>query len=133
MKLGAHEFVATKGVSELKVSKPIDKLLVTTSFQPDWKQYLGVLNFGATIFPLTVAEGDFAIPYMAVLAQGLTIQGSLVASRFIHQRMLDFAAQHQIKPITQHYDMTPEGIEKAMNDLNEGKVRYRAVLFPKEA
>lgn len=33
-KLGAVEFVATKGVEKLEVSKPLDHLLVTTSFQP---------------------------------------------------------------------------------------------------
>jgi D-arabinose 1-dehydrogenase-like Zn-dependent alcohol dehydrogenase len=86
---------------------------------------------GGTIFPLSVAEGDFAIPYMGLLAQGLTVQGSIVAPRYIHKRMLEFAAHHQIKPITQHYEMNEEGIEKAMKDLDEGNVRYRAVLFNK--
>ncbi|GAB7350080.1 hypothetical protein MBLNU459_g0747t1 [Dothideomycetes sp. NU459] len=132
LKLGASEFVATKGAKELQVSKPVDKLLVTTSFQPDWKLYLPILAPGATIFPLSVAEGDFAVPYMPLIAMGLTVQGSIVAPRAIHQRMLDFAAHHKIAPIVQHYDMTCEGIEKAMNQLDEGNVRYRAVLFPKE-
>jgi D-arabinose 1-dehydrogenase-like Zn-dependent alcohol dehydrogenase len=34
-KLGAKEFVAIKGVTELNI-KPINHLLVTASAQPDW-------------------------------------------------------------------------------------------------
>lgn len=130
-RLGASEFYATKGAKELKDVKPINRLLVTTSAQVDWKLYLPVMAPGGTIFPLSVDEGDFSIPYMGLLAQGLTVQGSIVAPRYIHKRMLEFAAHHQIKPITQHYEMNEEGIEKAMKDLDEGNVRYRAVLFNK--
>lgn len=132
MSLGASEFVATKGKKELSVSKPINRLLVTTSFLPDWNLYMPILAPGATIVPLTVADGDFSIPYMSLLLLGLTVQGSLVASRYIQQRMLNFAAHHQIKPMSVHYPMTEQGIEKAMDDLNKGSVRYRAVLFPEE-
>ncbi|KAJ9625070.1 hypothetical protein H2203_005023 [Taxawa tesnikishii (nom. ined.)] len=133
MKLGASEFYATKGAKSLDVKKPINQLLVTTSFQPDWNLYLPILAPGATVFPLSVAEGDFAIPYMPLLSNGLTIQGSVVAPRHIHQRMLAFAAHHKIKPMTQRFDMTEEGITEAMKRLDEGNVRYRAVLYPKES
>lgn len=130
MKLGAHEFVATKNAKELKVSKPLNRLLVTTSVPPDWNLVLPILAPGATIHPLTVAEGDFAIPTMPMIAQGLTIQGSVVASRYIHQRMLEFAALHGVKPIIQKFPMTVEGIEKAMKTLDDGEMRYRGVLVP---
>lgn len=35
LSLGAHEFVATKGLKKLSI-EPVDHLLVTTSVQPDW-------------------------------------------------------------------------------------------------
>lgn len=63
MKLGAREFVATKGAKELKVSRPLDRLLVTTSAQPDWSLILPILAPGATIHPLSVAGGDLSVPY----------------------------------------------------------------------
>jgi D-arabinose 1-dehydrogenase-like Zn-dependent alcohol dehydrogenase len=34
--LGVMKFYATKGLKELKISKPINHLLVTISTQPDW-------------------------------------------------------------------------------------------------
>ena len=63
MKLGAKEFIATKGAKELKVSRPLDRLLVTTSAQPDWSQIIPILAPNATIHPISIAEGDFSIPY----------------------------------------------------------------------
>ncbi|TKA22131.1 hypothetical protein B0A50_08188 [Salinomyces thailandicus] len=130
MKLGAHEFVATKGAKELKVSRPIDRLLVTTSAQPQWDLIIPTLAPNAIIYPLSVAGGDFTIPYMPSLFNGIRVIFSVVASRYIHQRMLDFAALHQIKPIIEKFPMTEEGITTAMNKLDAGDMRYRAVIVP---
>ncbi len=63
MKLGAKEFVAMKDAKELKVSRPIDKLLVTTSAQPDWEKLMQILAPRATVIPLSVDEGKFSVPY----------------------------------------------------------------------
>ncbi|PSK58674.1 NADP-dependent alcohol dehydrogenase-like protein 2 [Elsinoe australis] len=132
LKLGAKEFHALKEEKNLKdTTKPIDRLLVTTSAQPDWSQYVPILAPGATVFPLSVAEGNFEFPYMALLLAGITIQGSVVAPRHVHQRMLLFAARHNIKPIIQKFEMSEAGITDAMKKLDEGNVRYRAVLVPK--
>jgi len=130
MKLGAHEFIATKGAKELKTSHPIDRLLVTTSAQPQWDIICPIMAPGGVIYPLSVSEGDFSIPYMQLLFSGLTVQGSIVASRYIHQRMLDFAAQHKIAPIIEKFPMTEQGITEAMDKLEKGEMRYRGVLIP---
>lgn len=128
MRLGATEFVATKGVKELSVSRPIDRLLVTTSVQPDWKQFLPIMAPSATIFPLTVSQDNLNIPYMPIIAGELKIQGSLVAARQVHREMLVFAAHHQIKPIIEQFPMTQEGITQCMEKLEAGNMRYRGVV-----
>ncbi|KUI73611.1 Alcohol dehydrogenase [Cytospora mali] len=130
MRLGAHEFIATKGQKELKVKSKLDRLLVTTSAQPDWDLLMPIMAAGSTIHPLSVASGNFTIPYMAMLASGITIQGSVVAARQMHRDMLDFAALHQIKPVVQTFPMTEEGIKEAMDKLESGKIHFRAVLVP---
>ncbi|KAI1410872.1 GroES-like protein [Hypoxylon sp. FL1857] len=130
MRLGAHEFVATGDGKELKVSQPLNRLLVTTSAQPNWDQLIPILAPGATIHPLTVAGGNFQIPYMPLLAGAITVQGSVVASRYVHQRMLEFAALHKIKPVVQTFPMTEAGIQEAMEKLEKGQIYFRAVLKP---
>lgn len=130
LRLGAHEFIATKGKDKLEVSRPLNRLLVTTSAQPSWEQIMPIMAPGATIHPLSVAEGNFEIPYMPMLANGITIQGSVVAARKIHRDMLEFAALHKISPVTQIFPMTEEGIKDAMDKLEKGEVHFRAVLKP---
>lgn len=128
MKLGATEFYATKGLKELNIGRPLDHLLVTTSAQPDWNIYLSIMAPSGTVYPLSVSDGNLEMPYMPLLLNGLKVQGSLVAAREIHREMLEFAAFHNIKPITQKFPMTVEGIEEAFETLDSGKMRYRGVL-----
>lgn len=150
MKLGAHEFYATKDQKDLNIGAPLDALLVCTSAHigkknqrcyskmpiankfPDWSLYMSILAPGAIIFPLSIESGDLVVPYMPLLLSGLRIQGSIVANRATHNRMLEFAARHQIKPLVNKYPMSVQGLEDAMKALNEGKMRYRGVLVPAE-
>ena len=128
MKLGASEFYATKGVKELNVSKPIDNLLVTTSSQPDWNLYLNIMSPGGVISPMSVDANDLKIPYMPLVVNGLRVQGGIVSSRQVHRDMLEFAGQHQIKPVNMTFPMTLEGVNQSLKTLEEGKMRYRGVL-----
>ncbi|KAI9742976.1 MAG: hypothetical protein M1818_003271 [Claussenomyces sp. TS43310] len=128
MRLGAHQFIATKGAAELKVSWPVNRLLVTTSAQPNWELILPIMAPRSVIYPLSVSAGNFEIPYMPLILQGIAVQGSLVAPRNLHRQMLDFAALHKIKPIVEQFPMTEEGIKQAMDKLERGEMYYRAVL-----
>lgn len=127
MTLGASEFVVTRGAKELKCTQ-VDHLLICASFQPDWNLYIPVLAPGGTIYPLSVSNGEFKMPYLPLLYYELRIQGSLVSSRQIHKDMLQFAALHNIRPIIQKFEMSVEGITDCMDKLNDGKIRYRGVL-----
>lgn len=128
MRLGATEFVVTKGVSELAISAPIDHLLVCASVQPDWKLYLPIMAPGGTIYPLSVSGEDFRMPYMPLLSGELKIQGCVVAARQVHRDMLAFAALHNIVPLIEEFPMTVEGITECMDKLRRGEIRYRGVL-----
>ncbi|KAJ4299133.1 hypothetical protein N0V90_004377 [Kalmusia sp. IMI 367209] len=130
LKLGAKDFIATKGKSDIDVGRKIDVLLVTTSFMPDWKVIMPTLAPTATIIPLTVSDGDFSIPQLPLILGGYTIQGVAVSARAVHRQMLAFAALHDIKPIVMKFPMSEDGIEDAMGTLRDGKMRYRGVLVP---
>ncbi|KAI1073976.1 GroES-like protein [Whalleya microplaca] len=130
LRLGAHEFITTEGKTELQISRPLNRLLVTTAAQPSWDQILPILAPGAVIHPLTVTQGTFEIPYFPMLANAITIQPCVIAPRYIQRRMLEFAALHKISPVIQTFPMTEEGIKEAMDRLEQGKVYFRAVLTP---
>ncbi|KAG9315216.1 chaperonin 10-like protein [Chiua virens] len=128
LKLGATEFYATKGVNKLEIGRRVNHLIITTSALPDWNLLLPVVEPRGIIFPLTVSEQDLVLPAMAILTSGIRIQGSLPCSRGLHIKMLRFAALHGIRPITEEFPMNLEGVKQAMTRLEQGKVRYRAVL-----
>ena len=98
----------------------------------DWDVYLPIMANDSTIFPLTVSQGNFEIPYMRWLLAGIRIQASLVASRNIQRQMLEFAARNHVKPILNMYPMTVDGITDAMQTLRDGNMRYRGVVVPED-
>ncbi len=130
LQLGAHEFIATKDAKKLEVSSPINCLLVTAAVPPDWELILPIMAPRSTIYPLSVSSGKLEIPYMGLIMQGISVRGSLVAPRYLHRKMLEFAARNQIKPLVETFPMTEEGIEQAMHRLERGDITYRAVLVP---
>jgi len=115
-------------VKDLKISAPIDNLIVTTSSQPDWQLYLNVIAPNGVISPLSVDANDLKIPYMPLLVNGLRVQGGIVSSRQVHRDMLAFAAFHGIKPIKMTFPLTRDGVKQSLQTLEEGKMRYRGVL-----
>lgn len=129
LNLGAHEFIATKGAKELRTRSLLNRLLVTTSAQPAWDLILPVMAPRSVIYPLSVSDKPFEMPYMPLIFKGIRVQGSMVATRNVHRRMLEFAAFHGIKPIVEKYPMTEDGIKGVLERLEEGKVVFRAVMM----
>ncbi|KAH8666991.1 chaperonin 10-like protein [Xylariales sp. PMI_506] len=128
--LGAHRFISVESANPKDTNWwPLDRLLVTTSAQPQWDLLLPLMAPLSRIYPLSVSSGDLQIPYMPLILQGITIHGSLVATRAVHREMLEFAAVHKVKPITETFPMTLEGIKAAMDRLESGKIHFRAVLL----
>jgi D-arabinose 1-dehydrogenase-like Zn-dependent alcohol dehydrogenase len=135
LELGAHKFVAMKDIDssdpkELETLWPLSRLLVTTSAQPAWDSILPMMAPRSRIYPLSVSSGNLVIPYMPLIDKGIAVQGSLVATRSVHRQMLAFAAVHGIRPVIQTFPMTEEGIKEALDRLDKGEVKYRAVLLP---
>lgn len=128
MELGANEFVATKTNPTFEGVKPINYLLVSTSFQPEWKQYFNVLAPRATIVPLTVSFEEMKHPYAELVFYEYSITGSVVARRLVHRQMLEFSARNNIKPIVEFLTMDEAGVNEAFDRLDKGDVRYRFVL-----
>ncbi|KAL1892351.1 hypothetical protein Sste5346_007089 [Sporothrix stenoceras] len=133
LQLGAHKFVATNEGQTLGDDGEgwtIDRLLVTSSVQPKWDSLLPMMSMRSQIYPLSVSHTDLVIPYLPLIAMGITIQGSLVADRSVHREMLQFAALQGVKPITETFPMTEAGISEAIGKLEDGKMIYRGVLIP---
>ncbi|KAK0552038.1 hypothetical protein OC846_002477 [Tilletia horrida] len=128
-KLGATEFHAVKENPKLQGVKPVDVLIVSTSGHPDYKLYTRVVAQRGQIIPLTVSSDPFTIPHMTMIGNSLRVQGSYVARRAVHRRMLDFFGSHpKARPMIETLPMTLDGLNEASKRLEKGDVRYRFVL-----
>ncbi|TWU22019.1 Aldehyde reductase Ahr [Novipirellula galeiformis] len=124
--LGAHHFVATSESDALaKQAAKFDFILNTTDAELPWDAYLAALaprgtlhtvgaapKIEATVFPMLAAQKSFSA----------SPTGSIVTTH----KMLEFAARHQIAPMTETFPMSQ--INDAFEKLRNGSPRYRLVL-----
>lgn len=59
---------------------------------------------------------------------GYSVKTSLVATRKVHDDMLQFAAHHTILPKIETFELNEKGVQAALGKLRDGKMRYRGVL-----
>ena len=45
-----------------------------------------------------------------------------------YDKLLAFAALHDIRPISEKFPLSTEGIEQSLKKLEQGTIRYRGVL-----
>lgn len=127
IKLGAHQTLDSHNPVNLEAAAgQFDLILSTVNVKLDWNAYIatlrpkGRLHFvGAVLEPIDV--GVFPL----IMGQR-SISGSPVGSPGSLKEMLDFAAQHQIKPIIETYPFTQ--VNQALAKLANGEARYRIVL-----
>lgn len=103
-----------------------DLILSTVNVTLDWNAYISTLKpkgrlhlLGATLEPL-----QFSV--FPLLRGQRSVSGSPSGSPASIAKMLDFAVQHDIKPIVELYDM--KDINAAMDRVKSGQARYRVVL-----
>ncbi|KAK7178042.1 zinc-binding dehydrogenase [Paraphaeosphaeria sporulosa] len=110
--LGATDFFAMKGSLEYPTE---DKSIIFWFVAAETR--ITQISFEAT--PIYLHQ---------LVLKGIRVQGSCVAARTSIRRMLRFAALHRIKPVIMEWPMDQEGIEKAMEALRSGSMRYKGVL-----
>ncbi|MEE9369693.1 MAG: NAD(P)-dependent alcohol dehydrogenase [Pontiella sp.] len=127
LEMGAHHTINSRDEEEIAaVAGSFDMILSTVNVKLDWNLYLqtlkpkGRLHFlGATLEPLDI--GVFGL----IMGQK-TISGTAVGSPSTIATMLDFANQHDVKPVIQKFKF--DQVNEALDHLRSGKAKYRIVL-----
>ncbi|KAJ4258728.1 hypothetical protein NW762_007814 [Fusarium torreyae] len=129
MDYGASEFIVFKSGDEAPADfKPVKHLLLCGSANVDYGSLVPLVDTDGVIYPLTASLETTPVPLTSLSLKGIRVQGSLVGSRDSVRKLLEFATRKNITPTIMTYPLNEEGIEKALHDLKDGKVRYRAVL-----
>lgn len=127
LKLGAHNVLDSSNAAALQAAAgEFDFIISTVNVKLDWNAYIatlapkGRLHFvGATLQPLDVAV-------FPLIGGQRSISGSPVGSPATIKTMLEFAALHGIKPVTEYFAF--DQVNEAMDKLRQGKAHYRIVL-----
>ena len=125
--MGAHHFVNTRDTGALKkVAGSFDLLLSTVSADQDWQGYVNALRPKGTLCLVGAAAAPIQLLASGLIARQKAVSGSPTGSpRDLHE-MLDVAARHGVKAVTERFSMAKAN--EAVAKVRKNQVRYRAVL-----
>ena len=125
--LGANHFVNSRESKALKeIAGTMDFVLSTINADQDWAVYLQALRPTGTLCFVGVPPSAVSFQAFSLVSGMRSISGSNIGSPHQLREMIDVAARHGVKAITEAFPMAKanEAIEK----VKKNKVRYRAVL-----
>ena len=125
--LGAHNFVNTRENGELKkAAGSLDLILSTVSADQDFQSFVSLLRPKGTLVVLGASPSPMQIAAFSLIGGQKAVAGSPSGSpRDLHE-MLDVAARHGVKAITERFPMAKAN--EAVAKVKKNQVRYRAVL-----
>jgi uncharacterized zinc-type alcohol dehydrogenase-like protein len=125
--LGAHHFVNTRESKAMKeVAGTQDFILNSANADQDWGVYVQTLRPTGTLCFVGVPPSPVSLHAFPLISGIRSVTGSPIGSPHRLREMLDVAARHGVKAMTESFAMAKanEAIEK----VKKNKVRYRAVL-----
>jgi uncharacterized zinc-type alcohol dehydrogenase-like protein len=125
--LGAHNFVNSRESKAVKEAAGTqDFILSTANAGQDWGAYVQALRPTGTLCFVGVPPSPVSLLAFPLISGQRSISGNPTGSPYRIKEMLDVAARHGIKAITESFPMAQANT--AIEKVKKGKVRYRAVL-----
>lgn len=127
LELGAHDTLNSRDPEAIQAAAGrFDLILSTVNVKLDWNGYLGTLKPRGRLHILGVVTEPLDLNVTPMLFSQLSVSASPVGSPVTIAKMLEFAAQHNVQPKTEHFPM--DQVNEALDHLRAGKARYRIVL-----
>jgi uncharacterized zinc-type alcohol dehydrogenase-like protein len=125
--LGAHHFVNTRDTGALKkVAGSFDLLLSTVGADQDWGAYVGALRPKGVLCIVGAPPSPLSLQAFPLIGGQKAVSGSPTGSPRDLYEMLDVAARHNIKAVTERFAMAKAN--DAVAKVKKNQIRYRAVL-----
>jgi uncharacterized zinc-type alcohol dehydrogenase-like protein len=127
LRLGADEYYATSDPGTFEtLAGSFDLILNTVSANLDLNAYLGLLKLDGTLVELGMPERPMTVSAPALVFGRRSLAGSLIGGIAETQEMLDFCAEHEVRPEIEV--ITPDYINEAYQRVIASDVRYRFVI-----
>ncbi len=124
---GAHDTVNSRKPGAIKdATGRFDLLLSTVNVKLDWNSYISLLKPRGRLHMLGAVTDPLDLNLIPMMFGQLSVSSSPVGSPATIRKMLEFAARHDVAPVTEHYPMNK--VNDAIEHLRSGKARYRIVL-----
>lgn len=124
---GAHRVVSSQDDAALaQLGGQFDLIIDTVNVSLNWDALVSTLAPNGRLHVVGAVLQPMAISAFPLILGQKSVSGSPTGSRRAIDRMLDFAARHQVMPQTEHFPMRE--VNRAMAHLKSGKARYRIVL-----
>lgn len=125
--MGANRFISSTDPDALKAAiGSMDVILSTVNVNLEWSVYLSALRPKGKLHFVGILLDKFPVEALSLIDAQRSISGSALGSPSVMKTMLEFAARHNIEPITEHF--TFDQVNEAIAHLKSGKARYRVVL-----
>lgn len=125
--MGAHHFVATSDVDNLKnISKSFDLILNTVSAEIDINLYIELLNLDGTLVVIGLPGKPYELHVGGLLNGRRRIAGSMIGGIPETQEMLEFCARHKI--VSDVEIINSDYINQAYLRTIASDVKYRFVI-----
>jgi uncharacterized zinc-type alcohol dehydrogenase-like protein len=127
MRLGAHEVVVSKDLSEMeKRLRSYHFILDTVSAEHDLNAYLNLLKRDGSMVLVGAPEKPLPLAAFSLLPVRRELAGSMIGGLPETQEMLDFCGQHSI---TADIEIIPiQKIDEAYERMLRSDVKYRFVI-----
>ena len=124
--LGASHYYATTEPDTLKhLARQFDMILSTVSSTTDYSDYINCLSKTGVMVNVGMPATPVDI-YVRALGPRRTLQGSLIGGCAETQEMLDFCAEHGVRPRIE--TIAADDITEAYDKVVHSQVRYRYVI-----
>jgi len=125
--MGAHHVVTPQQLESGEAGLGRFKMVLSTvNVSMNWAAILETLAPRGRIHSVGAVDVPLEIPIFPLIMGERSVGASPVGSPDVICSMLEFAARHDIKPLTEHFEMAR--INEALEHLKSGKARYRVIL-----
>ncbi|MDV2079903.1 NADPH-dependent aldehyde reductase Ahr [Marinobacter xestospongiae] len=125
--LGAHHCLDSRNPDAIADAQSrFDLIISTVNVAMDWNAIVATLKPKGRLHFVGIVEKPLEIEALPMIMQQISISGSPVGSPATLNTMMEFAARHDIRPVTETFKF--EEINQAFEHLESGKARYRIVL-----
>lgn len=126
-KLGADHVVSSRNSEEWASLKGhFDLIIVTVGVTLEWDKIISMLSPRGRLHFVGIPYEAIPVTVLSLLIPQAVVSASPAGSRSAFDKMLRFAARHNIRAMVEHFPMSR--INDAIEHLESGKANYRVVL-----